>query len=569
MTRIASLALLLGAAIVPLGAQTPTPQSSNRQPTLKITSRAVLVDVIVTGKNHEPVLDLTENDFSVTENGKPQAITFFEKNHNAPIAPPIVPALPQNTFSNLSQYPQPPSVNVVLLDSLNTYMADQGYVRDQAVKFLGDVQPGTQSAIFTMGLGLHFIQGFTSDPGALVAALKNKKNTSVEESVLYENQSETSAQNNLIGLMNQQTTDRNGNITTMATPDAIYAFTGFFREETNFQTVDRDLITLENLRHLAVFLNGFPGRKNLIWFAQSVPAEFYNGLNSNPLLDAQFRKTMDMLAAARVAVYPVDPGGVGTPSVPAELIAEQTGGRAFQSNGLGKVMQSIQTETADFYTLSYVPTNSKMDGGFRKINVKVAGGKYKLAYRRGYYAIDTALPGNALDKRRVALAKYAEQKNGNVDPLLPFMDLGMPQSDQILYEAKVTPLAADPAATDNDKMRYGVDFSIDPRDLDLKPAADGAQSGIVNFTLLVYDRYGKIIGHQVHAAAIALKPQAYATYQKTGIPLHADVAAPKGNYWLRTGIYDANSGKVGTLEIPLAAVKLVDTGSQAAQKNQR
>jgi hypothetical protein len=29
---------------------------------------------------------------------------------------------------------------------------------------------------------------------------------------------------------------------------------------------------------------------------------------------------------------------------------------------------------------------------------------------------------------------------------------------------------------------------------------------------------------------------------------------PKGQYWLRTGVYDQASHKVGTLEVPLAAV---------------
>lgn len=562
MRRYAVVAITLVVLVAPLWAKDKKPQSS--EPTLKITSRAVLVDVVVTGKDGQPIPGLTQSDFTVTENGKPQASTFFEQHHNAPIAPPIVPTLPINTFSNLSLYPQPPAVNVILLDSLNTYMADQSWVRDHALKFLGDAQPGTQSAIFTMGLGLHFIQGFTSDPAALVAALKNKKNTSVDESVLYENQSETAMQSQLIGMMSQPSSTGNGPATTFASPDAIAAFSNFFSEENDFKTIDRYLITLENLRHLAVFLNGFPGRKNLIWFAQSVPAEFFNGMVTNPNVDAQFRKTMDMLAAARVAVYPVDPSGVGTPSIPAQILAEQTGGRTFQSNGLGKVMQSIESETADFYTLSYVPTNSKMDGGFRKINVKVAGGKYKLAYRRGYYAIDTAVPGNALDERKVALAKYAEEKQGNVDPLLPFMDLGMPQSDQILYEAKVTPLASD--AKSKEKMHYGVDFTIDPKDLELRQESDGAYSGILNFTLLVYDRYGKIIGHQVHVAALDLKPDALAKYQKSGIPLHADVATPNGNYWLRTGIYDENSRKVGTLEIPLAAVKPLKTTQDTASE---
>jgi len=32
---------------------------------------------------------------------------------------------------------------------------------------------------------------------------------------------------------------------------------------------------------------------------------------------------------------------------------------------------------------------------------------------------------------------------------------------------------------------------------------------------------------------------------------------PKGQYWLRIGIYDQSSAKVGTLEIPLSSVTTV------------
>lgn len=67
----------------------------------------------------------------------------------------------------------------------------------------------------------------------------------------------------------------------------------------------------------------------------------------------------------------------------------------------------------------------------------------------------------------------------------------------------------------------------------------------------------------MHVAALNIKPGEYATYEKAGVPLHADVSTPKGNYWLRTGIYDANSRKVGTLEIPPAAVKPVESAAAA------
>ena len=54
-------------------AQSGKPQEE-REPVLKVNSRAVLVDVIVTDKNGNPVKGLKQSDFRVLEEGKPQSL---------------------------------------------------------------------------------------------------------------------------------------------------------------------------------------------------------------------------------------------------------------------------------------------------------------------------------------------------------------------------------------------------------------------------------------------------------------------------------------------------------------
>ena len=95
-------------------------------PTITITSRAVVVDVIVTDSSGKPVTGLGKDAFSVTEQGKPQTISFFEESGATARAEPVeMPRLPADTFTNFSPFPQPPAVNVLLLDSLNTRMESQ------------------------------------------------------------------------------------------------------------------------------------------------------------------------------------------------------------------------------------------------------------------------------------------------------------------------------------------------------------------------------------------------------------------------------------------------------------
>jgi hypothetical protein len=71
---------------------------------------------------------------------------------------------------------------------------------------------------------------------------------------------------------------------------------------------------------------------------------------------------------------------------------------------------------------------------------------------------------------------------------------------------------------------------------------------------MVYDRYGNVISREDHLAALNIKPDAYTAFQQTGVQLHAELAVPKGNYWLRTGVYDQGSHKIGSMEVALSSV---------------
>ena len=111
----------------------------------------------------------------------------------------------------------------------------------------------------------------------------------------------------------------------------------------------------------------------------------------------------------------------------------------------------------------------------------------------------------------------------------------------------------EPAEKKN-KNHYKIDFAIDLKDLKLDLDAGGLHKGTLNISLIVYDRYGNIISREDHVAELNIKPDAYAIFQNTGVQLHSELAVPKGNYWLRTGVYDEGSRKVGTMEIALSSV---------------
>src|SRR5580693_2242675 len=126
----------------PLMAQTaPLPDSDTPAATLKINVRTVLVDVVVLDKNNQPVPGLRKEDFQVIEDGKPQDVTFFEQNFaaDARAADAASHSLPPNTFTNVPPTAPNNAINLLLMDGLNTPLADQAYVHKQMVRYLATI----------------------------------------------------------------------------------------------------------------------------------------------------------------------------------------------------------------------------------------------------------------------------------------------------------------------------------------------------------------------------------------------------------------------------------------------
>jgi VWFA-related protein len=627
-------------AAMPLAAQnqSPSPANADNQTpaaTFQINGKAVLLDVVVTDKNGNPVTGLKQEDFLVSEKGKPQAISYFEEHKAVEDAKPVeLPTLPMNVFTNFTPIQPPAAVNVLLLDSLNTPIEDQAYVHKQALKFLKGMKPGSRMAIFSMGLGLRFVQGFSDDPAILLAALSNKKSNELQDTMLIKGQAETLVQQTELGQMVEVMPAGPGGTTTAATQAMIDALTGTFDRSEQMQTDDRAYRTLENIQHLSKFLGTFPGRKNLIWFSESFPMTFvgmstaqFDGTDTRTetRFEDALKKTIDLLTTARIAVYPVDARGANSntfyqaqnqvdmlTTAPNQItgesasqssvapqvtgvnsaqsgqtttedaqrntdqetmkqLAHDSGGKAYvNTNGLAEVIADVVKSSADFYTITYSPENKNMDGQYRPIEVKLNGVKYNLDYRHGYYAMDQELPGNG--SIAISAADAAKMQN----PLAPVMDFGMPQSEQILYKTIIQPLppqqqaAITPGADAQPQekpvakgptSRYMVNFAIDLGDVRLTEEADGTHTGKLVISMIAYDRYGNIVTRKDHIVALNIKPDIYKAFQTTGIQLRDSVEVPRGQYWLRTGVFDPATRKVGTLEVPLSAVKTSDTAA--------
>jgi VWFA-related protein len=85
-------------------------------------------------------------------------------------------------------------------------------------------------------------------------------------------------------------------------------------------------------------------------------------------------------------------GGFGYSGYSAmKKLTEETGGRLIDVGNNGKKLeaafQQIEDELRSQYVASYTPTNTKVDGTFRRITVECRGDGLKIQTRRGYYAL--------------------------------------------------------------------------------------------------------------------------------------------------------------------------------------
>jgi VWFA-related protein len=280
------------------------PQSSS--PAIRTASNLVIVDVVVSDDG-KPIKGIEQQAFHIFEDGREQSIKVFEEHSSVnPSQVRKPPMLPPNTYSNLPESSVTTAANLLLLDALNTPMQDQMYVRKQMVEYLKNIPAGTRIAIFTLASKLRIVQGFTSDSAPLLAALSDKRNLPGVSPLLPDPNDPTST--NLVSGMQD----------IGASSLAIASLQQFQADEAAFQIDMRVRYTLDAFKQLAAYLGSVPGRKNLIWFSGSFPlnldpdSSLTNAFSVVRQYSDQLKATSDLLAASRVAVYPVDARGLLT-----------------------------------------------------------------------------------------------------------------------------------------------------------------------------------------------------------------------------------------------------------------
>jgi len=530
-------------------AQTGAPLETNRaqgsgQPGYIIRERApiTIVDVTVTDSKGHPVHGLKQSDFTVLEDNKEMAPNSFEE-HRSDEAPPATLTsltLPPNTFTNAAPaIPQATPIVVLLIDNLNTPTPVQQHLQQQMLAYVKRMPQGTRMAVLGLAYRLFIVQSVTTDKELLTAAIASQKN-------IY---------------LGPPLEDPGQDPASPPPPPPADPTCGSMGN----QMASRGQYTLGAMRQIARYLSGMPGRKNLIWFSGSFPTKWDADTGACYDFTDELTAATGALADAHVVVNPIESRGLRIDNnknrvlleehYNMDLRAEQTGGHAvYTSNDLAGAVDDAINLGANFYTLTYTPTNPTLDTRFRTIKVKVDQPGLSLTYRNGYYAVepDTDSRGKKIE---TVTPVQAAMMRGNLD------------ATQILFKVKVvqspgtelTLVAGNQPDAKQMKppyRRYSIAYSIDIHGIDFKPSIDGNYRGDFEFTAMVYNADGDdVLNSVTKTVSPILVPAVYQSMLKGGANAHQEIDVPAtGEYFLRIGIHDLSSDRVGSIEIPVSSI---------------
>lgn len=135
----------------------PPPQ---QVPTIKVETRLVNVAVNVTDAHGAPVPGLTQSDFQVSEDGRPQKIAFFEKDSTTPLSIVLALDTSESVFNNerLEKEAARHFINAILRDQDEFDLMDFSDAVREIIPFtnrkkeiergLNELQPGDETVLY-------------------------------------------------------------------------------------------------------------------------------------------------------------------------------------------------------------------------------------------------------------------------------------------------------------------------------------------------------------------------------------------------------------------------------------
>jgi VWFA-related protein len=512
--------------------------ASSAASTFQSSTQLVVETVSVKDKNGNAIENLTAKDFTVTEDGAPQTIKFFEfqKLESEAPAPSAAPPSRAEPFAKLPKShiaPETPGnmkyrdhrLLALYFDMSAMPEPDQLRAFTAAMKFIQTQMTASDlMALMVYEEGaVKILQDFTAD--------RDRLESIVETLIVGEDQNTADTAN-----------------------DASSADTGaaFGQDDSEFNIFNTDR-QLSALQTAARMLGSINEKKALIYFASGLRL---NGVDNQ----AQLHATINAAIRSGVSFWPIDargllaqaplgdathgsPGGIAMYNGASALavrdnlqksqdtlwtLAADTGGKALLDyNDLTKGMVQAQQAISSYYLIGYYTSNAALDGKFRRIKISLENGlSASVDYRQGYFA------GKQFGK-----FSTAEKERQLEDALM----LGDPVTElTIAMEIDYFQL---------NRAEYFVPVVVKIPGSELALAKrGGAEHTLLDFIGEIKDDFGTTISNVRDKVDVKLSDATAAELAKRPIQYDTGFTLLPGKYKIKFLARDAETGRIGTFE---------------------
>jgi len=521
----------------------------DQEAVVRITTQLVQVDAIVTDRKGQHIDDLSEDEFELLVDGKPQPLTFFklvklvESRRDEAEKPkektPVLTAMPTRQI-------EPEKVRrtiALVIDDLGLEFRSIAFAKSALKRFVAEqMEEGDLVGIIRTGSGFGIYQQFTSDKRILYAAIDKLRFALNGRRPIPFTLSSTDSlmgRNSVFKTPTEEADERRSDPKKAAREDAEKA-SGEFRE--NYFSYG----TLGALNYVVRALRPLPGRKVALILSDglAIPSDNHR---------SDFIDRMDRLAElagrSSVSFYSIDVEGLVVPywtdsaiesmqssggSSPIEpedglrYLAYQTGGLAFYNNNdtAGLIEKSVD-DNRSYYLIGFDPEDETFDRKLHKIQLKVKRPGTHVRTRVGFLGVEEA-KAREIPKTPEAQLLYAL--------FSPFAAKDIPY--------QVTSLFFSSANGEPVIRSY---FHIDASKLQFKDESNGEKSTALELVNYTFNEEGTAIEKYAKSFTLRFSAERYRRLLTEGIVYLNDFPIKKpGAYLLRSALRDANSGLLGS-----------------------
>jgi VWFA-related protein len=557
-------------AVVSAGVAQERPPSRVPDLLVPVSTELVRIDVMVTDRSGKPRAGLSERDFVVLEDGQPQKIAQFEGIVGDPaLAPSPPPPAPAGDGGKADEpapeRPRPRRNVIIAVDDIHMEDANLLRVKKTLDRFL-EREVGEDDLVglvTTSGTRLHELTDDLYSVRQTVGRLSVQQRSVGWPDVPYltEYQAELIARGDpealRVAVEEIQSRRLSGDPEAEAKSKADMVLA---------EAVENGRRTLEALDNVVRSLSGLQGRKVVALVSDG----FIPGLGTHGAAGFDVRRIADAGTRSGVVLYALDTRGIiatsagrsassrmptltssfgardtieresehATRDAMSALAADSGGFLVQGANDLGAGLRRVLKDTETYYAVAYEPANTKRDGAFHRIEVRLPGVRdVRIRARKGYFAPDDRKTAKALsvpsanDSRPVREESDAFLETALAVPVVP--------------SALPVRLSADFVSIDGTKAQVAVSARVDLSGVSFA-AENDRHMAAVETAAAVFDETGERVATlEPSRAALALTDADYARALENGLDYRALAPLRPGRYRVRLVAREQGSGKLG------------------------